>query len=82
MKLLYFAKIREVINKSEEILELPQNINTTGDLIKFLTELDDIYKNAFSDKNFFIAYDEEVVEMDFLIKDTKEIAIFPPVTGG
>ena len=36
MKLLYFAKIREVINKSEEILELPQNINTTGDLIKFL----------------------------------------------
>ena len=82
MKLLYFAKIRESLDKSEEILELPQNINTTGDLIKFLTELDDIYKIAFSDKNFFIACDEEVVEMDFLIKDTKEIAIFPPVTGG
>ena len=82
MKLLYFAKIREALDKSEEILELPQNINTTGDLIKFLTDLDDIYKIAFSDKNFFIACDEEIVEMDFLINDTREIAIFPPVTGG
>ena len=82
MKLLYFAKIREVLGKSEEIIELPQNINTTRDLIKFLTELDDIYQIAFSDKNFFIACDEEIVEMDFLINDTREIAIFPPVTGG
>ncbi len=82
MKLLYFAKIREVLGKSEEILEVPQNIKTVGNLINFLIELDDIYKSAFADENFFIACDEEVVEMNFLLKNTNEIAIFPPVTGG
>jgi molybdopterin converting factor small subunit len=45
-------------------------------------DLDDIYKTAFGDKRFFIAADEEFVEMDFIIKNSKEIAIFPPVTGG
>ena len=44
--------------------------------------LDNIYKIAFEDKKFFIAVDEEFVKMDFIITNSKEIAIFPPVTGG
>ena len=44
--------------------------------------LDDSYKIAFEDKKFFIAVDEEFVKMDFIITNSKEIAIFPPVTGG
>ena len=82
MKLLYFAKIREVLNKNEETVSLPSNIVTTGDLIDYLVNLDDSYKIAFDDKKFFIAVDEEFVNMDFIIIDSKEIAIFPPVTGG
>ena len=82
MKLLYFAKIREALGKGEEIISLPSDIITVRDLIKFLIESDSIYKNAFEDKNFFTACDEEFVEMDFIIKKSKEIAIFPPVTGG
>ena len=39
-------------------------------------------KIAFEDKKFFIAVDEEFVKMDFIITNSKEIAIFPPVTGG
>ena len=82
MKLLYFAKIREVLNKSEETVSLPSNIITAGDLIDYLMNLDDSYKIAFEDKKFFIAVDEEFVKMDFIITNSKEIAIFPPVTGG
>lgn len=82
MKLLYFAKIREVLKKSEETVSLPSNIITTGNLIDYLMNLDDSYKIAFEDKNFFIAVDEEFVKMDFIITNSKEIAIFPPVTGG
>ena len=82
MKLLYFAKIREALNKNEETVSLPSNIVTTGDLIDYLVNLDDSYKIAFDDKKFFIAVDEEFVNMDFIITDSKEIAIFPPVTGG
>ena len=61
MKLLYFAKIREILKKSEETVSLPSNIITTGDLIDYLMNLDDSYKIAFEDKKFFIAVDEEFV---------------------
>ena len=82
MKLLYFAKIREILEKSEETISLPSNIITTGNLIDYLMNLDDSYKIAFEDKKIFIAVDEEFVKMDFIITNSKEIAIFPPVTGG
>ena len=82
MKLLYFAKIREILKKSEETVSLPLDIITTGDLIDYLMNLDDSYKIAFGDKKIFIAVDEEFVKMDFIITNSKEIAIFPPVTGG
>ncbi len=82
MKLLYFAKIREILKKSEETVSLPLDIITIGDLIDYLMNLDDGYKIAFKDKKFFIAVDEEFVKMDFIITNSKEIAIFPPVTGG
>ena len=82
MKLLYFAKIREILDRSDETISLPPNILSAGDLIEYLMDLNDIYKTAFGDKRFFIAADEEFVEMDFIIKNSKEIAIFPPVTGG
>ena len=68
MKLLYFAKIREILGRGDETISLPPNILSAGDLIDYLMDLDDIYKTAFSDKRFFIAADEEFVEMDFIIK--------------
>ena len=71
MKLLYFAKIREILKKSEETVSLPSNIITTGDLIDYLMNLEDSYKIAFEDKKFFIAVDEEFVKMDFIITNSK-----------
>ena len=75
MKLLYFAKIREVLKKSEETVSLPSNIITTGNLIDYLMNLDDSYKIAFEDKKFFIAVDEEFVKMDFIITNSKSYLI-------
>jgi len=82
MKLLYFAKVREVVGKSEEIIAIPSEISTVQDLIDFLINSDIAYKAALENKDFFVACDEELVDMNFIIKKTTEIAIFPPVTGG
>ena len=41
-----------------------------------------IYQNVFENYDFLIACDEELVDMNYEINKTKEIAIFPPVTGG
>ena len=82
MKIIFFAKIRELIGKEEENIILPENIITVNDLVSFLKQYNKIYYNVFENYDFFIACDEELVDMDYNISKTKEIAIFPPVTGG
>ena len=82
MKIIFFAKIRELIGKEEENIILPENIITVNDMVSFLKQYNKIYYNVFENYDFFIACDEELVDMDDNISKTKEIAIFPPVTGG
>tara|TARA_Y100001936_G_scaffold184461_1_gene182043 strand:- start:1168 stop:1416 length:249 start_codon:yes stop_codon:yes gene_type:complete len=82
MKIIFFAKIRELIGKEEENIILPENIITVNDMVSFLKQYNKIYYNVFENYDFFIACDEELVDMDYNISKTKEIAIFPPVTGG
>ena len=82
MKIIFFAKIRELIGKEEENIILPENIITVNDMVSFLKQYNKTYYNVFENYDFFIACDEELVDMDYNISKTKEIAIFPPVTGG
>ena len=82
MKIIFFAKIREMIGKEEENITFPENIITVNDMVLFLKEYNKIYHNVFENYDFFVACDEELVDMDYKISNTKEIAIFPPVTGG
>ncbi len=51
-------------------------------MVLFLKEYNEIYYNIFENYDFLIACDEELVDMEYEISKTKEIAIFPPVTGG
>ena len=83
MKIIYFAKIREVIGKKTEVVEIPDNISTIGQLLFYLTTLGEEYNNALNDINkIHVACDQEYVDSGFNFKDCQEIAIFPPVTGG
>ena len=83
MKIIYFAKIREIIGKKTEIVEIPDNISTIEQLLFYLTTLGEEYNNALNDINkIHVACDQEYVDSGFNFKDCQEIAIFPPVTGG
>ena len=50
MIIKYFSWIREHVGKSEEEIELPHNIKTIDDLIKYLSSVNDNYKSAFANK--------------------------------
>ena len=83
MKILYFAKIRETIGLSEENIDLPSKVKTVDDFLNYLILKDKKYSFALNNKEaIHIACDEEYVDKDFIISNTREIAIFPPVTGG
>ena len=83
MRVLYFAKVREIIGLPEENINLPSNVQTVEDFLDYLISKENKYELALSNKGaIHIACDEDHVDKDFILKNTKEIAIFPPVTGG
>ncbi len=83
MKLVYFASVRERIGKSEEDLTPPDHVQTITDLIGWLVQRGEEYEHAFEHSTFIrAAIDKKHAKHHVLIKDAKEIAFFPPVTGG
>ena len=83
MKLLYFAWVRERVGKAEEEIELPGGVATVGDLMAWLSRRGDEYAHAFENpKVIRAAVDRAHVKSDTAIAGAREIAFFPPMTGG
>jgi sulfur-carrier protein len=83
MKLIYFAWVRERIGKPEEEIDLPQTVKTVADLLQFLQARGDEYAAALRvPKVIRVAINQEHVEHHELIAGAREIALFPPMTGG
>lgn len=83
MKLLYFAWVREKIGKAEEQVTLPENIITINDLINWLIAKGPEYKAAFAEREIIrTALDQTHTNHETRIGEAKELAFFPPVTGG
>jgi sulfur-carrier protein len=82
-KLKYFAWVRERIGMSEEEVELPADVKTAGDLLKFLSSRGDGFAEALQHpKVIRVAINLEHVGHDEPIAGAREIALFPPMTGG
>jgi molybdopterin synthase sulfur carrier subunit len=83
VKLLYFAWVRERIGKPDEDVELPAGIATVADLMTWLAQRGDEYAHAFDNpKVIRAAIDHAHVKADARIVGAREIAFFPPMTGG
>jgi molybdopterin synthase sulfur carrier subunit len=83
MKLKYFAWVRERIGKSEETIELPPSVQTIEELIAWLALRGETYAHAFETPRVIrAAIDHTHVKPDAAIKGAREIAFFPPMTGG
>ncbi|MGI9422854.1 MAG: molybdopterin converting factor subunit 1 [Hyphomicrobiaceae bacterium] len=83
VNLLYFAWVREKIGRGEETLEIPAGIETVADLIAWLRDQGSEYANAFArPETIRSAIDQQHVPADTAIAGAREIAFFPPVTGG
>ena len=83
MKVLYFAWVRERIGKGEEIVELPGEVATVGDLMAWLAGRGEEYAHAFENpKVIRAAIDRAHVKAETRLDGAREIAFFPPMTGG
>jgi molybdopterin synthase sulfur carrier subunit len=83
VKLLYFAWMREKIGRAEEVLDLPAGIETIADLIAWLRRRGPEYEAAFARPGVVrAAIDKRHVQPGSALAGAREIALFPPVTGG
>jgi sulfur-carrier protein len=83
VKILYFAWVRERVGKAEEELELPDAVSTVGELMRWLAGRGEEYAEAFANPRVIrAALDRNHVKADAAIAGAREIAFFPPMTGG
>jgi molybdopterin synthase sulfur carrier subunit len=81
MDVLYFAWVRERIGLPKETVTT--QAETVADLVAELRAREDRYDLAFSDLSALrVAVDQELTDFDASIKGAREVAFFPPMTGG
>lgn len=81
LDILYFAWLRERIGLSREQVET--DAATVADLVAELRAREDRYDLAFSDLSAVrVAIDQDLTEFDAPLANAREVAFFPPMTGG
>jgi molybdopterin synthase sulfur carrier subunit len=83
MRLLYFAWVKEKTGIGAEEVELPREVTTVAELIAWLKLRGPEYAHAFERSDVIkAAIDQRHARHDAAIAGAREIAFFPPVTGG
>jgi molybdopterin synthase sulfur carrier subunit len=83
IKLLYFAKLREVLGIDREEIDIKSDIKTLAELITFLKLRGHQWQTIFDKSpSIRMAINQELVEINHAINANDEIAFFPPITGG
>lgn len=81
MDILYFAWVRERIGIPRE--KLDTNAATVAELVEELKAREDRYATAFADLSALrVALDQDLSDFDASLDGVREVAFFPPMTGG
>ena len=83
IELLYFAWVRETLGRGSEVVDVPAEAATIADLLDWLARNSADHARAFADRDRLrAALDQEFSPLDAPLAGARELAIFPPVTGG
>lgn len=81
LEILYFAWVRERIGEPRETVTT--DATTVAELVDELRAREDRYALAFSDLSALrVALDQDLADFDAPLADVREVAFFPPMTGG
>lgn len=81
LDVLYFAWVRERIGLPKEKVET--SAATVAELVEELKAREERYEAAFADLSALrVAIDQELTEFDAALDGAREVAFFPPMTGG
>ena len=83
MRILYFARLRQIIGRGADEIEVPEGVRNVSTLIDFLKARDERVAEAFADlRTLKVAINQNHTTLDASLVGAIEVAFFPPVTGG
>lgn len=83
MKVRYFAWMKRTVGVPEEEVTLPAEVRTVGDLVVWLRARSAGHAEALAaGAAFGAAVDQKTASFDASLADAREVAFFPPFTGG
>ena len=83
VRLLYFAWVREKLGRAEETLTLPAAVVTVADVLAWQAARGPEYEAVFARTGVVrVAIDQMHAGAEASVLGAREIAFFPPVTGG
>ena len=83
LDIIYFAWVRERLGLDQEQIVLGDGIETIGDVVDLLSDRGADYADVFSDiEKLRFALDQDYGLPATPVGTARELAIFPPVTGG
>ena len=81
MDVLYFAWLRERIGLPKERVDT--SATTVAELVEELKAREERYAAAFAEiRALRVAVDQELTDFDAPLEGVREVAFFPPMTGG
>lgn len=81
IEVLYFAWLRERVGERSEMIET--GAATVAELVNELRARSEAHALAFSDMTSVrVAIDQGMADMDASLAGAREVAFFPPMTGG
>ena len=81
LEVLYFAWLRERVGQGSERVET--TAATVADLVAELSRRSEGHAAAFADTSVLrVALDQDLAEFDAALDGVREVAFFPPMTGG
>ncbi len=83
MQVLYFAWVKEKVGLSEEQVTPPASVGTVAELMDWLAGRSSTHAAAFAERKMIkAAVDQVHVPLSAPVSGAREVAFFPPVTGG
>ena len=83
MRIRYFAWMKRTVGTADEEVALPDDVKTVGDLVEWLRRRSPGHAEALAEGAAFgAAVDQRTATLDVPIAGAREVAFFPPFTGG
>lgn len=83
LRILYFAGLRESLQKSTESLDVPAAVTTVGQLRDWMRSRGEPFATSMAlGRAVRVAVAQQMAADDVVLHEGAEVAFFPPVTGG